>query len=62
MPLLAVPLLAGAAGEAVDDGALSFLLQQSLAVKEEEEEERKQKVKEAIVRLRAKVHAGAHRR
>ena len=54
--LLAVPLLAGAAGEAVDDAALSFLLKQSLAEKEEGEE-RRQKVKEAVARLRAKVHA-----
>ena len=38
-PLLAVPLLASTAGEAVDNAALSFLLQQSLAAQKEEEEE-----------------------
>ena len=37
---LAMPVLAGAAGEAVDRTALSYLLQQSLAAKREEEEER----------------------
>ena len=36
VPLLAVPLLAGAAGEAVDARTLSFLLARSLAEKEEE--------------------------
>ena len=40
VPLLAVPLLAGAAGEAVDARTLSFLLARSLAEKEEDEERR----------------------
>ena len=35
-PSLAVPLLAGAAGEAVDGTALAYLLQQSPVVKKEE--------------------------
>ena len=39
VPLLAVPLLAGAAGEAVDAGTLRFFLARSLAEEEEEEEE-----------------------
>ena len=55
-PLLAVPLLAGAAGEAIDGAALSFLLHQSLAVKKEEEE-RRQKVRESLERLHTKVDA-----
>ena len=38
MPLLAVPLLAGAAGEAVDARTLRFLLARSLAEKKEEEQ------------------------
>ena len=38
VPLLAVPLLAGAAGEAVDARTLRFLLAWSLAEKNEEEE------------------------
>ena len=38
-PLLAAPLLASTAGEAVDNAALSFLLQQSLAAQKEEEVE-----------------------
>ena len=42
VPSLAMPVLAGTAGEAVDRTALSYLLQQSLAAtKEEEKEERK---------------------
>ena len=41
VPSLAMPVLAGAAGEAVGRTALSHVLQQSLAAKEEEEEERK---------------------
>ena len=47
VPLLAVPLLAGAAGEAVDAHTLSFLLAWSLAEKKVEEEERKKQVQEA---------------
>ena len=39
-PSLAVPLLAGAAGEVVDGAALAYLLQQSLAVKNKKEEVR----------------------
>ena len=38
VPSLAIPVLAGAAREAVDRTALSYLLQQSLAAKKEEEE------------------------
>ena len=38
VPLLAMPVLAGTAGEAVDRTALSYLLQQSLAATKEEEE------------------------
>ena len=38
-PLLAAPLLASTAGEAVDNAAFSFLLQQSLAAQKEEEVE-----------------------
>ena len=41
VPSLAMPVLAGTAGEAVDRTALSYLLQQSLAATREEEEERK---------------------
>ena len=41
MPLLAVPLLAGTAGEAVDARTLRFLLARPLAEKEVEEEQRK---------------------
>ena len=41
VPSLAVPVQAGAAGEAVDHTALSFLLQQSLSVEKKKEEERK---------------------
>ena len=41
VPLLAVPLLAGTAGEAVDARTLRFLLARPLAEKEEEEEQRK---------------------
>ena len=37
MPQLAVPSLAGAAGEAVDAAALAFLLSQSLSAKEHED-------------------------
>ena len=46
MPLLAVPLLAGAAGEAVDDRTLRFLFGRSLAEKEEEEKRRKAELEE----------------
>ena len=46
VPLLAVPLLAGAAGEAVDDRTLRFLLGRSLAEKEEEEKRRKAELEE----------------
>ena len=53
-PLLAVPLLAGAASEAIHGAALSFLLQ-SLAVKEEGGRGAGQKVRESLERLRAKV-------
>ena len=48
VPLLAVPLLAGAAGEAVDDRTLRFLLARSLA-EEEEEEQRKAQVEELLM-------------
>ena len=41
VPLLALPLLARSAGEAVDARTLSFLLARSLAEKKEEEEQRK---------------------
>ena len=46
VPLLAVPLLAGAAGEAVDSRTLGFLFERSLAEKKEEEEQRKAEVEE----------------
>ena len=39
LPTFALPVLAGSAGEAIDSGALSFLLQLQLAPKEEEEEQ-----------------------
>ena len=58
-PLLAVPLLASAAGEAVDHSTLQFLLKHAIETKKAlEEEERRRKVEEAIARLRAKVDAG----
>ena len=58
-PPLAVPLLASAAGEAVDHSTLQFLLKHAIATKKAlEEEERRRKVEEAVARLRAKVHAG----
>ena len=41
VPTLALSVLAGSAGEAVDDLSLRFLLGRSLAEKEEEEEKRK---------------------
>ena len=46
-------VLAGAAGEAVDRTALSYLLQQSLAAKEEEE--KKARVEERVKRQQAQV-------
>ena len=52
VPSLAVQLLAGAAGEAVDSSSLRFLLQQSLAVKKEEEEERRKVMEELDVLMR----------
>ena len=76
-PLLAVPLLAGAPGEAVDDARnLHFLLVRSLAEKKEKEEgleEKKWKEQAAETRRRAKkrrlprfssrsLRGGAHRR
>ena len=51
MPQLALPSLAGAAGEAVDAAALAFLLSQSLAAKEHED--RKKKEEEAKEALKA---------
>ena len=58
-PPLAVPLLASAAGEAVDHSTLQFLLKHAIEMKKAlEEEERRKKVEEAVARLRAKVHAG----
>ena len=54
MPTLALPVLAGSAGEAVDDLSLRFLLGRSLAEQEEEEEKRrKAAVEETIARLSA---------
>ena len=54
MPTLALPVLAGSAGEAVDDLSLRFLLGRSLAEqKEEEEKRRKAAVEETIARLSA---------
>ena len=41
MPTFALPVLAGSAGEAVDDRSLRFLLGRSLAEKKEEEEKRR---------------------
>ena len=54
-----MPLLAGAAGEAVDDTAFSYLLQQSLSEKKkkEEEKERRRKLKEKADGVR-NAHAG----
>ena len=52
VPLLAVPLLAGAAGEAVDARTLSFLLVWSLAQKVEEEEKRKAEAARQVEELR----------
>ena len=58
-PPLAVPLLASAAGEAVDHSTLQFLLTHAIETKKAlEEEERLKRVQEAVARLRAKVHAG----
>ena len=54
-PPLAVPLLASAAGEAVDHSTLQFLLKHAIETKKALEEE---EVEEAVARLRAKVHAG----
>ena len=45
LPQLAMPSLADVAGEAVDSASLSFLLAQSLAVKEKKEKEKLKKVK-----------------
>ena len=45
LPTLALPSLAGSAGEAVDETALHYLLQHALAEKEEEESEEKRKWK-----------------
>ena len=45
-----MPLLAGAAGEAVDGTALAYLLHQSLAAKTKEEEARRQEEREDLVR------------
>ena len=42
MPTVALPSLAGSAGEAVDGAALVFLTSRALAAQEEEEEEQKQ--------------------
>ena len=42
LPQLAVPSLAGAAGEAVDAAALAFLLSQSLAAKEHEDRKKRE--------------------
>ena len=58
VPLLAVPLLAGAAGEAVDARTLSFLLARSLTetkkvVVVEEEERKKREEKEELHSLMA---------
>ena len=50
-PLLAVPLLAGAAGEAVDARTLRFLLARSLAEKEEEQQ-RKAEFAQQVEELR----------
>ena len=59
-PLLAVPLLAGAAGEAVDARTFRFLLALSLVVKKEEEdlEEKKRKEQAAETRRRAQALVG----
>ena len=59
-PLLAVPLLASAAGEAVDHSTLQFLLTHAIETKKalEEEEERMKRVHESVARFRAKVLAG----
>ena len=58
-PPLVVPLLASAAGEAVDHSTLQFFLKHAIETKKAlEEEERRRKVEEAVARLRAKVHAG----
>ena len=56
-PPLAVPLLASAAGEAVDARTLQFLLTHANETKKALEEERQKRVQEAVARLRAKVHA-----
>ena len=49
MPQLAMPSLAGAAGEAVDAAALAFLLSQSLAAMEHEDrKKREEEAKEAL--------------
>ena len=42
LPQLAMPSLAGAAGEAVDSATLAFLLSQSLAAKEHEEQKKRE--------------------
>ena len=49
LPQLALPSLAGAAGEAVDAAALAFLISQSLAAKEHEDrKKREEEAKEAL--------------
>ena len=52
-PLLAAPLLASTAGEAVDNAALSFLLQQSLAAQQKEEEEELEVARRQLLSLLA---------
>ena len=52
-PLLAAPLLASTEGEAVDNAALSFLLQQSLAAQQKEEEEELEAARRQLLSLLA---------
>ena len=51
VPSLAMPLLAGVAGEAVDDTALSYLLQQSFSEKKKMEEKKKRREEEVEAAL-----------
>ena len=52
MPTLALPSLAGSAGEAVDGAALAFLTSRALAAQEEEEEQKQAQVKKLEERRR----------
>ena len=58
LPTLALPVLAGSAGEVVDSSSLRFLTASALKARREEEEERKKKEKEKMEQ-RLAVHVEA---